>query len=90
MNKSELVDRIAKKAKISKVVSRKALDAMIGEVNGALSKGDKVQLIGFGSFEVRRREARMGRNPGTGAAIKIKARKVPYFRPGQALRDKVK
>ena len=90
MNKGELVDAIAKKAKLSQAASKKAVDAMIGEIKRALSKGDKVQLIGFGSFEVRKRQARTGRNPQTGAVLKIKARKVAAFRPGKALSASVK
>ena len=87
--KQEVVDSIAKKAGLSKTDADGALDAAISTIQEALSKGDEVALIGFGTFEVRKRAARTGRNPQTGAAIKIKAKKVPAFKPGKALRDAV-
>jgi DNA-binding protein HU-beta len=74
---------------MSKKEASAAVDAMIGSITGALKKGDKVSLIGFGSFTVKKRKARTGRNPQTGKAIKIKAKKVPVFSAGQALRDAV-
>ncbi|MDP2809442.1 MAG: HU family DNA-binding protein [Rhodocyclaceae bacterium] len=87
MNKSELIDQIAKSADISKAAAGRALDAAIGAVKASLKKGQMVTLVGFGSFYVGKRAARSGRNPRTGAAIKIKAAKVPKFRAGKALKD---
>lgn len=89
MNKSELIDQIAKSADISKAAAGRALDATIGAVRTALKKGGMVTLVGFGTFYVGRRAARSGRNPRTGATIKIKAAKVPKFRAGKALKDAV-
>ncbi len=89
MNKSELIDQIAKSADISKAAAGRALDAMIGSVKSSLKKGGSVTLVGFGTFHVGKRAARSGRNPRTGAAIKIKAAKVPKFRAGKALKDAV-
>lgn len=89
MNKSELVDVIAHTADISKAAAGKALDAVIDGITGALSKGDMVSLIGFGSFVVRERAARTGRNPRTGATIEIKGARVPGFKAGKALKDAV-
>ncbi|MDW7738592.1 MAG: HU family DNA-binding protein [Bacillota bacterium] len=90
MNKSELVDLVAEKAGMSKKDSEKAVKAVLESIADGLSKGEKVQLVGFGTFEVRSRKAREGRNPATGEKIKIKALKVPAFKPGKALKDKVK
>ena len=87
MNKTELIELIAKQADISKAAATRALEAMIGGVRTTLKKGGSVSLVGFGTFAVTKRAARSGRNPRTGAAIKIKAAKVPQFRPGKALRD---
>ena len=89
MNKSELIDQIAKSADISKAAAGRALDATIGAVKTSLKKGGMVTLVGFGTFYVGKRAARAGRNPRTGAAIKIKAAKVPKFRAGKALKDAV-
>ena len=89
MNKTELVDAIAKKSGLSKRDSEKALAAATEAIGKALKKGDKVQLVGFGTFEVGKRSARTGRNPQTGASIKIPAAKVPKFKPGKALKDLV-
>ena len=89
MNKSELIDQIAKTADISKAAAGRALVAPIGAVKTALKKGQGVTLVGFGSFYVGKRAARTGRNPRTGAAIKIKAAKTPKFRAGKALKDAV-
>lgn len=89
MNKSELIDAIAESADISKAAAGRALDAAVDAVKDALKKGDMVTLVGFGSFYVGKRAARTGRNPRTGAAIKIKAAKVPKFRAGKALKDAV-
>jgi DNA-binding protein HU-beta len=90
MNKGELVDYMADQADISKAAAARALDAMINAVKVTLKKGGTVTLIGFGSFTVGKRAARVGRNPRTGAEIKIKAAKVPKFRPGKALKDALK
>jgi DNA-binding protein HU-beta len=87
MNKTELIDHIAQQADISKAAAGRALDAMIGGVRATLKKGGTVTLVGFGTFAVGKRVARTGRNPRTGDAIKIKAAKVPKFRPGKALKD---
>lgn len=87
MNKSELIDQVAKSADISKAAAGRAIDAAIAAIRGTLKKGGMVTLVGFGTFYVGKRAARSGRNPRTGAAIKIKAAKVPKFRPGKALKD---
>ncbi|WP_408585640.1 HU family DNA-binding protein [Paraburkholderia bannensis] len=87
MNKTDLIDHIAQQADISKAAAGRALDAVINGVKGTLKKGDSVTLVGFGTFAVGKRAARTGRNPRTGDAIKIKAAKIPKFRPGKALKD---
>jgi len=87
VNKSELIEHIAKQAEISKAAATRALEAMIGGVKTTLKRGGSVSLVGFGTFTVTKRAARSGRNPRTGAAIKIKAAKVPKFRPGKGLKD---
>jgi DNA-binding protein HU-beta len=89
VNKSELIDQIAKSAGVSKAAAGRTLDATTAAITKALKKGDLVTLIGFGSFYVGKREARTGRNPRTGAAIKIKAANSPKFRAGKALKDAV-
>ncbi len=89
MNKSELIEQIAKSADISKAAAGRALDATIGAVKASMKKGQMVTLVGFGTFYVGKRAARAGRNPRTGAAIKIKAAKMPKFRAGKALKDAV-
>ncbi|GKX54039.1 DNA-binding protein HU-beta [Leminorella grimontii] len=89
MNKSQLIERIAAGADISKAAAGRSLDAIIDAVTDALKNGDQVSLVGFGSFVVRERAARTGRNPQTGKEIKIAAAKVPAFRPGKALKDAV-
>jgi len=89
VNKSELIDAIATGADISKASAGRALDSMIDAVTDALRKGDSVALIGFGTYSVKERAARTGRNPQTGEAIEIKAAKVPAFKPGKALKDAV-
>ena len=89
MNKSELIEHIAKQADISKAAATCALEALIGGVKSTLKKSGNVSIVGFGTFAVSKRAARSGRNPRTGAAIKIKAAKVPKFRPGKALKDAV-
>lgn len=90
MNKSQLIDAIAVSADISKAAAGRALDGAMAAVTEALKNGDMVTLVGFGSFYVGKREARTGRNPRTGAAIKIKAATVPKFRPGKGLRESLK
>lgn len=90
MNKTEFVNAVAENAGISKKDADKAVAAVFGAIEGALKKGDKVQLIGFGTFEVRERAAREGRNPATGKSIKIAASKVPAFKAGAALKNAVK
>ena len=87
MNKQELISAMAEKANLSKKDAVAALNAFVAAVEGALVKGDKVQLVGFGGFEVRERAARTGRNPQTGAEMKIDAAKVPAFKAGKALKD---
>lgn len=89
MNKQELITAIADKAELSKREAEAALGAFIDAVETTLKKGDKVQLVGFGSFEVRKRAARTGRNPQTGAEMKIDAANVPTFKAGKALKDLV-
>lgn len=89
MNKSELIDAIAAGADISKAAAGRALDSMIGAVTESLQKGESVSLVGFGTFSVKERAARTGRNPQTGATIQIKAAKVPGFKAGKALKDAV-
>ena len=89
MNKSQLIDKIADGADISKAAAGRALDAFIDAVGEALKEGDRVALVGFGTFAVRERAARSGRNPQTGATIEIAAGKVPAFKAGKALKDAV-
>ena len=89
MNKSELIDQIAKSADLSKAAAGRALDATVAAVKASLKKGGMVSLVGFGTFYVGKRAARTGRNPHTGAALKIKAAKVPKFRAGKGLKDAV-
>ena len=88
MNKMELISAIAEKAELSKKDAEKALTAVVESISEALKTGDKVQLIGFGSFEVKNREARIGRNPKTKEEIRIPASKTPVFKAGKALKDK--
>jgi len=88
-NKSDLIEAIAKSADISKAAAGRALDATIEAIKKSLKKGETVSLVGFGSFYVGKRAARSGRNPRTGATIKIKAAKVPKFRAGKGLKDAV-
>ena len=90
MNNSDLVDAVASRADMSKAEAGRAVDAVLGSVGDALGNGDSVSLVGFGTFSVRHRAARMGRNPQTGAAMQISASKVPGFKAGKALKDKVK
>lgn len=89
MNKTELVAAIAEKAELSKKDSEKALTAFVEVVTEELQKGEKVQLVGFGTFEVSKRAAREGRNPQSGKVMKIAASKAPKFKAGKALKDAV-
>ena len=90
MNKSDLGEAVAGRADMSKAEAGRAVDAVLGSVGDALGNGDSVSLVVFGTFSVRHRAARMGRNPQTGATMQIAASKVPGFKAGKALKDKVK
>lgn len=90
MTKKELIDKIAKDAKISKSAAGKALDGVISGITNALKKGDKVTLVGFGTFCTAKRAARKVRNPQTGETMKVAAKKVPKFKPGAELKKAVK
>ena len=90
MNKAQLTDAVAAATDSSKAEAGRAVDAVLGSVGDALGNGDSVSLVGFGTFSVRHRAARMGRNPQTGATMQIAASKVPGFKAGKALKDKVK
>jgi DNA-binding protein HU-beta len=87
MNKAEFIDAVATSAELSRSDATKAVDAMIDTLTESLRKGDSVTLVGFGTFEVRERAARTGRNPQTGEAIQIKASKAPAFKAGKAFKD---
>ena len=89
MNKAELIDAIATQGGLSKAQAGQALDATIGAISNALKSGDTVTLVGFGTFSVKERAARSGRNPKTGETIKIEATKVPGFKAGKGLKDAV-
>lgn len=89
MNKSEIIEAVAETASISKAQAGQAVEAVIDSIRDALAKGDSVTLIGFGTFTVRERPARTGRNPRTGEPIDIKAAKVPVFKPGKILKEVV-
>jgi len=89
MNKGDLVDAVAGATGDSKAAASAAVDAVLDSITGALKQGDKVQISGFGTFEVRDRAARQGRNPQTGATIQIAASKAPAFKAGKALKDAV-
>ena len=90
MNKAELIDTVAAKADLSKAAAGRALDAALEAITKALKKKDTVTLVGFGTFSVRKRSARIGRNPKTGEEIKIRASKVPGFKAGKTLKDAIK
>ncbi|MBS0593248.1 MAG: HU family DNA-binding protein [Rubrivivax sp.] len=90
MNKAELIEHMAQQADLSKAAAARALDAFVGGVKGTLKKSGSVTIVGFGTFVVTKRQARTGRNPRTGAAIKIKSAKVPKFKPGKTLRDAIR
>ncbi len=87
MTKADLIDKISKDAEISKASAGTAVDSLVGGISKALSKGDQVTLVGFGTFAVSKRKARKGRNPQTGATINIPAMKVPRFRAGKGLKE---
>ena len=87
MNKSELINAVAEKTALSKKDSEAAVSAALDAITAALAEGDEVRLVGFGTFEVKKREARIGRNPKTKEEIQIPATKVPAFKPGKALKD---
>jgi len=89
MNKAELIASVAEKTEFTKKDSEKAVGAFLDAIREALAAGDKVQLVGFGTFEIRERAARKGRNPQTGEEINIEAARVPVFKAGKALRDAV-
>jgi DNA-binding protein HU-beta len=90
MTKAELIDKISTGAKLSKVDAGKTLDSTLNSIKGALKKGQKVTLVGFGTFSVVKRKARKGRNPRTGEVISIPAAKIPKFRAGKVLKEAVK
>lgn len=90
MNKSELIDAIAESSGLTKADSGRALDGFIAAVTGALSKGDSVTLVGFGTYLVKERAERVGRNPQTGKEITIQAAKIPSFKAGKSLKDAIK
>ncbi len=87
MNKSELIDVVASATDLPKTAAGRALDAVLEGISQAMKNGDQVALVGFGTFAVKERAARIGRNPKTGEAIEIKAAKIPSFKPGKALKD---
>ncbi len=89
MNKADLISKVAEKTDFTKKDAEKAVSAVLASIEEALSGGEKVQLVGFGTFEIRNRAARKGRNPQTGQEIKIAATKVPVFKAGKALRESV-
>jgi DNA-binding protein HU-beta len=89
LNKADLVNNVAEKAEITKKDAEKAVNAVFASISDALAVGDKVQLVGFGTFEVKERAARVGRNPQTGETIEISAAKVPGFKAGKGLKDAV-
>ena len=89
MNKNDIIDHVAETTGLSKADATRAVDAFTGTVSNALKSGDNVALVGFGTFEVRSRSARTGRNPQTGGTIEIPASKAPAFKPGKALKDAV-
>ena len=89
MNKADMIEQIAQAAEVSKSAAERAVDALVAAVKSSLKKGEMVTLVGFGSFYVSKRQARTGRNPRTGEALKIAAAKVPKFRAGKALKDAI-
>ncbi|VAW93085.1 DNA-binding protein HU-beta [hydrothermal vent metagenome] len=89
MNKAELIEAVAEKNEMTKAAATRAVDSVLGTITETLVSGDQVTLVGFGTFQVRERAARVGRNPRTGEAIDIKASKIPSFKAGKALKDSV-
>ena len=89
MNKAELIEAMADSADISKAAAARAFDGMVEAITGAMQAGDQISLVGFGTFSVKERAARQGRNPQTGETIQIKASKIPSFKAGKALKDAV-
>ncbi len=89
MNKSELIDAVAEEADLSKAAAGRAVDALVNSITGALKAGDQITLVGFGTFMVKERAARSGRNPRTGETIEISASSMPVFKAGKALKDAV-
>ncbi|MFV1982484.1 MAG: HU family DNA-binding protein [Thiohalomonadales bacterium] len=89
MNKAELIEAVAEKNEMTKAAATRAVDSVLGTITETLVSGDQVTLVGFGTFQVRDRAARVGRNPRTGEAIDIKASKIPSFKAGKALKDAV-
>lgn len=89
MNKAELVTEVAERAGMTKKDAERAVNAVVETIEAALSKGDRVSLVGFGTFEVRERAARMGRNPRTGATLEISGSRIPAFKAGKALKDSI-
>ncbi|MEH7532377.1 DNA-binding protein [Priestia megaterium] len=90
MKKNELVDAVATKSELTKQDSKKAVDALFETISHTLAKGEKIQLVGFGTFEIRERAERTGRNPQTGEEMTIPATKIPAFKPGKELKEAVK
>jgi len=90
MKKNELVDAVATKSELTKQDSKKAVDALLETISHTLAKGEKIQLVGFGTFEIRERAERTGRNPQTGEEMTIPATKIPAFKPGKELKEAVK
>lgn len=90
MQKSDLIEKIAGEAGISKAAADRALSSLLNNITKAMKKGDRISLVGFGTFSISKRSARTGRNPQTGAEIKIKAKKVPKFSAGKSLKDAVR
>jgi len=90
VNKGELIDKVANEIDCTKVETKKIVECVFENITGCLAKGDAVRLVGFGTFGIRKRAARMARNPRTGEKISVPARSVPFFRAGKALKEKVK
>ena len=89
MNKADFITAVAASAELSKTDAGNAVDAVVEVIKKALKKGDSVSLVGFGTFEVRKRAARTGRNPRTGASVDVQAKSVPYFKPGKEMRERL-
>jgi DNA-binding protein HU-beta len=89
MNKTDLINKVSETSELSKKDAAKAVDSVFDAITEALQNGDKVQLVGFGNFEIRERSARKGRNPQTGEEIEIKASKIPAWKPGKTVKDSV-